>query len=366
MSVIRMTFCGDTMLPSTEAAENPFEGIAPLTTSSDLCFCNLESPLSETGQRRFKRHVITSYPANARHLVRSGFNVVNIANNHILDLGMVGARNTIRTLSENGIHVLGLETGKKSTPVVIEKGGIKVGLLAYADYGFRELLMPLRERAALQDVALLKKTVDIVVVSLHWGFEYVDFPSPSQQALARRLIDSGASCVIGHHPHVFQGMELYGDGIIAYSLGNSLFDLGPDHPYRQMDSGLLLHMRVAKKGIVDYDFIPVHTTDDFRVRSSSGEEMQRLRNRFSALSSPLQDRTLHKIFWLNEASKVYMPLQLDAWRFRLKRRSIAELVSLMRWCCEPLISQMLAVFFARRASFLISRHVCGTTRSPIE
>ena len=80
--------------------------------------------------------------------------------------------------------------------------------------------MPLREAIAMEDVVELRKQVDCVVVSLHWGYEYVEYPSPRQQAFARKLVRAGAQMVIGHHPHVVQGVERYQGGLIAYSLGN--------------------------------------------------------------------------------------------------------------------------------------------------
>src|SRR5205814_2618322 len=122
-----------------------------------------------------------------------------------------------------GIEVVGLQEWGRAKPVIVHEKGMKLGFLGYADYGFPEIFMPLRERIALEDAAELKKEVDCVVVSLHWGYEYVDYPSRGQQAFARRLVDAGAELVIGHHPHVVQGVEEYRGGLIAYSLGDFRF-----------------------------------------------------------------------------------------------------------------------------------------------
>jgi poly-gamma-glutamate capsule biosynthesis protein CapA/YwtB (metallophosphatase superfamily) len=76
----------------------------------------------------------------------------------------------------------------------------------------------------LEDVRAVRQQVDLVVVSLHWGVEYVDQPSKAQREMAHRLIDEGVDLILGHHPHWLQGLEVYHDKLIAYSLGNFIFD----------------------------------------------------------------------------------------------------------------------------------------------
>ena len=99
-----------------------------------------------------------------------------------------------------------------------------------------------------------------LVCSLHWGDEFIDWPSAQQITFAHELIDAGVGLIIGHHPHVLQAIEEYHDGIIAYSLGNFLFDLWPEKTKKT----LILNIRINKKGVVKYTTTPVYINRDYQ------------------------------------------------------------------------------------------------------
>jgi len=132
-------------------------------------------------------------------------------------------------LDGQDIQYIGVGHSKEQAarPAIIRQGNIQIGFLGF--YGPDTVLVPdcyiapIDEDLILHQIAGLRDEVDFIVVSLHWDVENVFYPSPAQQRLARNLIDHGVSIILGHHPHVLQGIERYQDGLILYSLGNFNF-----------------------------------------------------------------------------------------------------------------------------------------------
>lgn len=219
-SDITINFAGDTTLAwSFEDAVGddfgyPFAG-SPWFGEADITMLNLENAITERGYKVPKEFNFRMPPKYLQVLKDGGVDIVNLANNHVWDYGQVGVRDTIAYLDEAGIYHVGAgateeEAGK---PVIIEIKGKSIGFLGYY----------FMEGNVAEDVSALKKTADVVIVNFHWGTERSNYPESYQVDLAHRAIDAGADLVIGHHPHVLQGIERYKDGIIAYSLGNFIF-----------------------------------------------------------------------------------------------------------------------------------------------
>lgn len=217
---IVLNFAGDTTLAWAFADavkddfDYPFAGAAWFGTA-DVTMVNLENPITERGYKVPKEFNFRMPPKYVQVLLNGGVDVVNLANNHVWDYGPVGLQDTIASLEKVGIlHVGAGETGEKARqPAVIKVKGRSIGFLGY--YGW--------EGHVEEDVSALKRKVDLVIVNFHWGIERSNFPEPWQVELAHRAVDAGADVVIGHHPHVLQGMERYNGGVIAYSLGNFIF-----------------------------------------------------------------------------------------------------------------------------------------------
>jgi len=160
-----------------------------------------------------------------------GVDIVNLANNHSFDSYISGSDAVRDLLEDQGILYFGAgpTSEEAARPCILEKNGICFGWLGYAsldtkpshiasrdNYGVN----PLIEEAIIVDVRELRRRVEHVIVSLHWGIEFCHLPSPAQIRFARTLIDEGVSFVVGHHAHVIQGFERYKNGVIAYNLGN--------------------------------------------------------------------------------------------------------------------------------------------------
>lgn len=241
---------GDIMMPlsnqmaATRSKEHYnllFERIAPDLASADITFGNLETPVDHTapvsGYPKFN-----AGPGLLAALKRAGVGLVSIANNHAMDAKPAGLKRTIENIATAGLLFTGggrtrAEAGQ--APVVSCRG-ITMAFLAYT-YGTNER-MPIKKQdvprvnvlragseadlaLAAADVRKARQSMDLVVVSLHWGDEYKTTPTAWQKRVAEELIEAGADVILGHHPHVLQPIESHvarngRQGLIAFSLGN--------------------------------------------------------------------------------------------------------------------------------------------------
>jgi poly-gamma-glutamate synthesis protein (capsule biosynthesis protein) len=246
----------------------PFAECKHLIESADIVFVNLESQLSDQGgitQHPKYNLIFSGPPEGAEALRRAGITVVSTANNHAFDYGMKGVGETIDFLVGAGIRYVG--TSKDSTrlfpSVIIQKNGIRVGFVAYTEFvnmkrGWDGRIATFDDAKAREEIERLRPNVDVIVASYHGGDEYVDRPKKATLRNLRFLADAGANLVIGHHPHVPQGIERYNGKLIAHSLGNFVF-YQPQKYWTQRGIGLLA--RVEKTAltarIADVRILPV-------------------------------------------------------------------------------------------------------------
>ena len=234
---------GDIMLGSwlidiigTHGPAYPYSDVLPILQRADLLFGNLEAPfLADTSgvERAEKTYTFAVPPARAAVLTAGGFNLVTLANNHILDYGFAGLTGTWATLDSIGIpHVgTGRTRNEAHTHTTVEKDGNRVAFLAY-NHTFPAQFWATGQRAGTahasdeglaREVRRADREADIVIVAFHWSGELLETPREYQQVLARIAIDNGADLVVGHHPHTLQPLEWYRERLIAYSLGNFIF-----------------------------------------------------------------------------------------------------------------------------------------------
>lgn len=214
----------------------PFEKIKAKFEDSELVVGNLESPFcsGDLIPAFPMKTPLKADPGYAQGLKWAGFDVLNLSNNHVLDYGEQAVAETQHTLNDHKILHFGygkdLDEAKRMRIVQVE--GMKVGFVGYTDVLIDSPFFAgssIRGVAgfviddAVEDTIRNRQRVDFLVISLHWGIEYFHLPTPDQIDNARKLIDAGADVVIGHHPHVLQGIEKYKRGLIAYSLGNFVF-----------------------------------------------------------------------------------------------------------------------------------------------
>ncbi|MBA4337003.1 hypothetical protein C0416_04515 [bacterium] len=198
----------------------PFEKITHELNGIDYIFSNFEGPIKEQEVATQKSISFRFKPDVVWVVKNAGINIVSIANNHALDQGWGGRDDTMKFLKEAGIYYFGHPKNEAEENVYI--GQIADKTVAFV--GFDDTIFKVDEESAKKMIQELDIVADYVVVSIHWGVEYVHQPTERSQMLAHMFVDSGADIVIGHHPHVVQTMEIYNETPIFYSLGNFVFD----------------------------------------------------------------------------------------------------------------------------------------------
>lgn len=243
-AAVSIAAVGDIMLGGKAEAflerkgyDYPFAATAHLLRGVDIAIGNLETPLTDRGGPQVDKTYLFRNPPDkvAPALKSAGFDVVNLANNHILDYGVEGLQDTINVLNRTGIaHVgagMNLQEARQAVVLVLPNGQT-VGFLGYSNTFPEEFwatsALPGTAFGHAEHVqsdvrALVDRNVDIIVVSFHWGRERETELRAYQPLLAHAAIDAGADLVIGHHPHILQGVERYKQGLVLYSLGNYTF-----------------------------------------------------------------------------------------------------------------------------------------------
>ncbi|HUI06224.1 MAG TPA: CapA family protein [Verrucomicrobiae bacterium] len=277
----------------TDRYAYPFVRIAPFLKSKDLVLANLETPLS-THPR--VAGLFESDPGYAVPMRKAGISVVNLANNHIFDEGEAGLFETLRHLDAAGVRHVGIgknyEDARRGT--FIEQDGLKFAFLCYTQWcnaRFSSMaaghpgLLPLNRELMVEDVARARPAADFVIVSLHWGQENQPNVHPAQIEIAHLLIDAGADCIAGHHPHVPQGIEVYKGRPILYSLGCLIFGQSNGNWTENFVAEIVIDGRQLR-GVVLH---PISAKDKevFQPEVLRGERAVSLLRRLQLMSLPL-------------------------------------------------------------------------------
>jgi poly-gamma-glutamate synthesis protein (capsule biosynthesis protein) len=315
---ITMNFVGDIMLArryespggiiDTLGVEGIFDPTLPyLGNDADITVANLECPLTTHGTPHpTKPIVFRGSPENVAGLVHAGIDIVSIANNHIIDYGLDGLRETQSVLDSNRILYsgAGANSYEASLPIFRLKNGVNIAFLAssdrtgqydnyqpYLNAGYNKSGFANLDTFYLsQQIHGIDTITDLKVVEMHSGTEYglsprldglsqrtdyngdeffspqVLVPCTSDIAVRHYAIDQGADLVINHHPHIIQGFEAYHGKLIAHSLGDFAFDL--DYP--ETYPSVILNTKINQNGFYDYSVTPVYI-DDYIPRRAKGE-----------------------------------------------------------------------------------------------
>lgn len=252
-----------------DGPDAPFARVADVLRGADLTAGNLECAISEGGEQAAKAYAFRAPPVAAEALRLAGFDVVSLANNHALDWGDEGLADTRLHLDQAGVVAAGggADAAEAHRHVVITRNGLRIAFLGYLDVPAegsfnRENwdatatspgLAWFDARALERDIAAARRDADLVIVFMHFGFEYHTEPSAAQRQQARAAIDAGAALVIGTHPHVLQPVEAYRGGVIAYSLGNFVFD-GFEG---EANDSAIFRAILTPKGVESWELLPV-------------------------------------------------------------------------------------------------------------
>lgn len=315
-----------------------FSNVCDFVSSGDLAFANLETVLSDIGlDRKCLRSMhMRGRPDDVHQLVKAGFNVVNVANNHMLQHGAAAFEETVELLRDNGLGVVGLakENGLNCVPYATKLGETDVIFLGYGfekDIYFKGTTLYAQgaEANILEDIRACKTKDNVVICSFHWGREFISYPNIEQVSLGRKVIDHGCDLVLGHHSHVLNGFESWNDQLIFYSLGNFVFDQLWNPPCTE---GCIVKLefsnqrfRVADLRLthIDEDYIPVMVAGSAEVAERFDELANELKSTINdgGASYEKQFAILNRLN--RHASWKYMFRNL----FRYDRRILGQLVS---------------------------------------
>jgi gamma-polyglutamate biosynthesis protein CapA len=271
----------------------PFEHCAAILNQADIACGNLETVISAFDKKTdpFARTVLRAQPAAVDGLAGAGFKVLTLANNHIMQHGRKALAETIELLRSSGIKITGLEIPENNIEnlVVINIRDAAISFLGYNQRPQQYFLdPPLYVNFDLDrirdDIAAARKKSNWVVVSVHWGEEFVDRPSSEQIDWAHRIADFGADIILGHHSHTVQGIENYKGKIIAYSLGNFVFDMWQ----KRLQETMILKIVITPESKLDYAVLPVVINAKYQPVMAELSEKDRLQEYISKISNDLK------------------------------------------------------------------------------
>jgi poly-gamma-glutamate synthesis protein (capsule biosynthesis protein) len=341
---LRSTINGDPI-----KAMNLFSNVKSEFTNADIVFGNLETVLSNKNENpnSLLSVEMRGDPLVARVIKNAGFNCVNIANNHMLQHGPAAFWDTVDTLEKIGISVIGLKGGQSwhCKPVIFNKKGQKIGFLGYAfeidKYCDSETCYAFGEPTSLifKDINRLRTQVDLLIVSCHWGDEFVQIPSAEIIQLARDMVIAGVDIVVGHHPHVLQGVENYRNKIIAYSLGNFIFDMCWD---ATLTETMILKCVFTIPNKIEYDVLPMKIDSNYTPSFLEGKEKTDLEEKIATLSKIIQESNCDDDYILK-----FMKLKSNSIKRNRTKAYLYFIKNLNRYNKTFIIQQIKRTFLSR-------------------
>jgi len=274
----------------------PFQHVGDILREGDIVFGNCEGLISDIGAdpKQIATMQFRGMRSFAGALRDAGFNVMTVANNHVGEQGPEALRDTVSNLRAAGIGVTGLRGDRPIEAFIQNVKGLRIGWLSYSwlvskhDAEDRALLAATRGQGVTEAVAALRPEVDFLIVSPHWGREHIPVPPQPVIDQAHAIAEAGADLILGHHPHVVQGMERFGDCLIVYSLGNFLFDMWQS----RLRDAALFSCTIRSGRVEDERFIPLRLNKQFQPRPATEAEAVRIlrdiRASTRAISDPAQ------------------------------------------------------------------------------
>ncbi len=295
-------FAGDVMLgrlvnktiTKTDYAY-PWGNMLPLLQSTDLNIINLETTLTVSKKKIPKVFNFKADPDKVQTLQKARIDVVNLANNHILDFAEQGLRETIETVDKAGIKHIGAGTtiAQARKPIIINKNNISIGIIGYTD---NEPSWKATEYKAgtnfihvgdieqvKQDIQNVRNRVDILIATIHWGPNMQERPSNEFINFAHQMIDSGIDIIHGHSAHIFQPIEIYNGKLIMYDTGDFVNDYMVDPLLRNNRSFLYL-VTIDKQGVKKIQLVPVLIAH-MQVNRAQGKDYEESIARIKQLSA---------------------------------------------------------------------------------
>lgn len=277
---------------------------------SDFVHLNLENPITD-GDYRNKKGICLKAPLEtAEYLKEHGVNICTLANNHIMDCGINGIKDTISLLEKNGIAYYGI--GGYDKYIILKKNQLKIALIAsvhkegplWNGTGIAPFNFNLEQIRLLVNEIKSKEDPDYIIYNYHGGTEFNIIPEPKRRSFFKKLIETGINVVIGHHAHVPQGIEEYKNGIIVYGLGNFCFDIDAHRnvPYTEKSFFVKIKFEIDNNISIDKFFYNIDVEKGFIENPLNIDEAQH----FFTEDLQVFDRTSdYRFKWEKEAFRVY-------------------------------------------------------------
>ena len=294
-NTVKLNFAGDICLSNVPPENFTFsDGLINVLQQADLNVGNFECTITES-QDKLQNHVAHLKSDMASLNILRDFHCFSLANNHILDFNEEGYFDTINTLIDRGYQVFGSGQSQKQalTPLKMHTNNVPIAFLGATRFANATDNTPGTAKRSFRplskQITKLKADGYFVIVYLHWGYEYVPYPPPNDRRLAHKLIDVGADLLIGAHPHICQGYEVYRSKYIFYSLGNFIFHSSTFKglSYIEDDPRLfvsyIVNASISRNGLSEIQLVPYRITDN-AVSLLSGDDKTSLLNTVNRLS----------------------------------------------------------------------------------
>jgi poly-gamma-glutamate synthesis protein (capsule biosynthesis protein) len=357
---------GDFCINPKNLSKNLFsDGIVSIFSNADINIANLECPIIP--RAKGKTEIMKTGPSLhtfnevLNHLEQLNIHAVTLANNHILDYGENGLNNTILECKNRDIDVVGVGSNitEASKPLIIEKEGSRIAIVNFCENEWSIATNdtaganPLDIIENVKQIKYARKFADIVLVIIHGGHEYYHLPSPRMVKQYRFLAEQGADIIIGHHPHVVGGYEVYKKVPIFYSLGNFIFT--SSSKFESFYTGLILNIQFKHNKIDNWELIPSRQSfGDNIVSVIKDNEKDKILgdiNRYSQIISNEKELNYHWNDWITkrrkDTLKIFSPLniipipyvgaifrRLGANKILLTRKYLSSVLNYIR--CEAL------------------------------
>ncbi len=306
---IRLTAVGDIMVGRRvgrilreKGVDLAYKNLEEIFNRSDILFGNLESPISNSGRKLPGKGIcLRARPEMVEILKKPGFDILSLANNHILDYDTEALLDTFNILKENNIAYIGAGRNieEARNPHIMKLKGKTFAFFGYDEFAYiyysnsynRRFVAtdslpgtaPLKLDFIIEDVKKIREQVDYVVISLHWGTEESNNINSAQKEIAHKLIDNEVDIILGHHPHVIQPIEIYKDKPIIYSMGNYIFDQNDENNKQ----GMAVEVLIEYGEIREVHALPIYISNKSEPIIADGKKGDFIRNKIIKLSKKL-------------------------------------------------------------------------------
>jgi poly-gamma-glutamate synthesis protein (capsule biosynthesis protein) len=278
--------------------------LLPTIQSADLSIVNLEAPLSDGGQPVVKSgSVFKGEKKHVAGLAAVPFDVVTLANNHVFDYGPEAFQDSLRVLGENHIKYTGagMTAEAAARPLVLDIRGVRIGIVNFCEgedltcaRANRPGVMGWDLVTVCDTITNVKRQVDVVLVISHCGIEYIPFPPPYVASAFKQAAEAGADMVLGHHPHVPQGISFHHATPICYSLGNFVFYQETDLKYRKL--GYMVKIGISRHALASIELVP-YSIGEQGLSALKDQQLDDFFKRLKEISLPLDTPEALEASW---------------------------------------------------------------------